>query len=119
MDDFDVSLSADQPAGPPQRVVCVDESCTGTMGSDGRCRVCGTLIHTGDIPNTDASAEPGQMAAAAEPDESQSPADELTEAEALPEDEWRNRRLCPDESCIGTLGRDDRCRVCGRLASDN
>ena len=25
-----------------------------------------------------------------------------------------NRRLCPDGSCIGLVGADGRCRVCGR-----
>jgi hypothetical protein len=27
------------------------------------------------------------------------------------------RRLCPDGSCIGVIGEDGRCRVCGRTAS--
>ena len=29
---------------------------------------------------------------------------------------WENRRLCPDESCIGIIGPDGRCTECGRLA---
>jgi hypothetical protein len=28
--------------------------------------------------------------------------------------EWENRVLCSDESCIGTIGPDGRCRECGR-----
>ena len=28
--------------------------------------------------------------------------------------EWENRVLCGDESCIGTIGPDGRCRECGR-----
>src|SRR5262245_8887150 len=27
------------------------------------------------------------------------------------------RRLCPDGGCIGVIGSDGRCRVCGRAAS--
>jgi hypothetical protein len=27
--------------------------------------------------------------------------------------EWENRVLCSDESCIGTIGPDGRCRECG------
>jgi len=27
--------------------------------------------------------------------------------------EWKNRVLCSDESCIGTIGADGRCRECG------
>jgi hypothetical protein len=28
--------------------------------------------------------------------------------------EWEDRILCSDESCIGTIGPDGRCRECGR-----
>jgi hypothetical protein len=29
--------------------------------------------------------------------------------------EWENRVLCSDESCIGTIGPDGRCRECGLI----
>ena len=28
--------------------------------------------------------------------------------------EWDNRTLCSDESCIGVIGNDGRCKECGR-----
>lgn len=28
--------------------------------------------------------------------------------------EWHHRRLCSDESCIGVIGADGRCRECGK-----
>jgi hypothetical protein len=28
--------------------------------------------------------------------------------------DWDNRRLCSDESCIGVIGPDGRCKECGR-----
>ena len=28
-----------------------------------------------------------------------------------------HRRLCPDGSCVGVIGDDGRCRICGRAAS--
>ena len=28
--------------------------------------------------------------------------------------EWQNRTLCVDESCIGVLGPDGRCKECGK-----
>jgi hypothetical protein len=37
---------------------------------------------------------------------------------AAPRGEWSVRRLCPDGACIGVIGPDDRCKVCGRRASD-
>ncbi len=30
------------------------------------------------------------------------------------EDEWARRTLCSDESCIGVIGPDGRCKECGR-----
>jgi hypothetical protein len=30
--------------------------------------------------------------------------------------EWRARRLCPDGACIGVIGPDARCKICGRRA---
>jgi hypothetical protein len=38
-------------------------------------------------------------------------------ATAVPAD-WRARRLCPDGACIGLIGLDGRCKVCGRPATD-
>jgi hypothetical protein len=29
-----------------------------------------------------------------------------------------DRRLCPDGACIGLIGYDGRCKVCGRSADD-
>ena len=28
--------------------------------------------------------------------------------------EWEQRRLCSDESCIGVIGPDGRCKECGK-----
>ena len=30
------------------------------------------------------------------------------------DDDWENRTLCSDESCIGVIGPDGRCKECGR-----
>jgi len=37
---------------------------------------------------------------------------------AAPEEDggWEERRLCSDESCIGVIGPDGRCKECGRPA---
>src|SRR5437763_616200 len=32
--------------------------------------------------------------------------------------EWGERQLCHDRGCIGVIGPDGHCRVCGRAASD-
>jgi len=37
--------------------------------------------------------------------------------EAAPPIGWSSRQLCPDGRCIGVIGADGRCKVCGRPAS--
>jgi hypothetical protein len=43
---------------------------------------------------------------------------EIKDLEASPapahDAEWNNRRLCSDENCIGVIGRDGRCKECGK-----
>jgi hypothetical protein len=35
-----------------------------------------------------------------------------------PRGEWGERRLCSNGACIGVMGDDGRCKVCGRAATD-
>jgi hypothetical protein len=37
---------------------------------------------------------------------------------AAPSGVWSARQLCPDGACIGVIGPDGRCKVCGRRASE-
>ena len=64
-----------------------------------------------------AVADPSGEAAASSPPVQES------EPQALPDDsgdlpaadeDWDSRVLCSDESCIGVIGPDGRCRECGR-----
>lgn len=103
------------------RVLCPDEACIGVIGPDGRCKECG-LVYEGELP-----------AARTASDEPQDPASpETTEADDTPQadlgadtvddadedddeiDEWQRRTLCSDESCIGVIGSDGRCKECGK-----
>ena len=88
------------------RRLCSDDSCIGVIGADGRCRVCGLLgpkvpgspdLSTGRNTVTDEPREPPSEDSVPEP---QDPG-------------WEDRKLCSDESCIGTIGTDGRCSVCG------
>jgi hypothetical protein len=38
-------------------------------------------------------------------------------AAASPPGDWSSRQLCPEGSCIGVIGTDGTCKVCGRRAS--
>ncbi|MEA3230233.1 MAG: hypothetical protein U9Q05_00550 [Thermodesulfobacteriota bacterium] len=112
------------------RVLCRDESCTGTVGPDGRCRVCGLPL--GDEPvvlgssmedHVSVSSEPAVAAPVAEGEGADSDVkdDETLFTEDVEEDtdsDWEDRIPCRDEGCIGTIGPDGNCRVCG-LAYEN
>lgn len=85
------------------RVLCIDENCIGVIGPDGRCKECG---------------KPYKESPSAEMDMAQSdslPQEDLEEQPAPQfDDTWENRTLCSDESCIGVIGPDGRCKECGK-----
>jgi hypothetical protein len=88
---------------PNQRRLCPDGACVGIIGSDGRCKICG--MHgamTGDDRGfaSDNLEEEDAMAALGDADDTFDP----------------SRSLCPDGACVGVLGPDRRCKVCGRSA---
>lgn len=99
------------------RLLCPDGGCTGVIGGDGTCKVCGRAApNWGDERrrgrrNTDeveAEAEAAPPVVEIEP---------MTAAAAAAEDgDEPDRALCPDGSCIGLIGDDGKCKVCGRAA---
>ncbi len=110
-----------------KRVLCSDESCIGTIGPDGRCRECGqpyegTLpwVPAHDQRDESAPVTVGQADADGDAQVQENPAAPVDEEpadrdqNASPDDEWERRTLCPDESCIGVIGPDGRCKECGR-----
>lgn len=90
------------------RTLCKDGNCIGVIGEDGRCKECG-LRYDGDLPpQTDPRTE-----SPPEPDITTQ-----SDTEILPDDDWENRVLCPDGNCIGVIGPDGRCKVCGKLYNE-
>ena len=103
-----------------KRVLCSDESCIGTIGPDGRCRECG-LKYEGELPQgitelSDESAftanDDGDDSDWDDDDDFDSEEDSDEPADA--DDEWAKRTLCRDESCIGVIGPDGKCKECGK-----
>ena len=89
-----------------KRILCSDEACIGTIGPDGRCKECGksysgtlTMERQGPSPQSVLSEQP------------------VSEENSTDED-WDKRVLCPDESCIGVMGPDGKCKECGRTFGD-
>ena len=83
------------------RELCSDGNCTGVIGDDGRCRVCGT-------------SKSGEPAGEAPSERAASSAASSAEGEAESHDDFADRQLCPDGNCTGILGSDGHCKVCGK-----
>jgi hypothetical protein len=101
----------------PHRRLCPDGACIGVIGDDGRCRVCG---RSGSGSGKD-SAPAGFVPAGGDDDDNLDAGDDAdvpAAAEAgAPAGSGAfdpNRRLCPDGSCLGVLGADGVCNVCGQ-----
>jgi len=103
-----------------RRILCSDGNCIGLIGPDGRCKVCG-LPYEGELPvsakvavqdEEDSSDVSPEASSAGEqmPDTKESEAREKKTAG----DDWEDRTLCIDGSCIGVIGPDGRCKVCGK-----
>jgi hypothetical protein len=83
---------------PARRELCPDDSCIGLIGPDGRCKVCGTVGRSAMVdPRNQGMIAPDADAAGDDLDDD-------------------DRELCPDGACVGLIGSDGRCKVCGRTA---
>ncbi len=95
-----------------QRTLCIDESCIGVIGPDGRCKECGLSYERGkkqEISEERAVADSEKEVA--EDDEYEKD-EEDDEEDAVTDIEWEQRTLCRDESCIGVIGPGGRCKEC-------
>jgi hypothetical protein len=93
------------------RTLCSDESCIGVIGPDGRCKECGRPFERPPGEENDAvqsDSRPMEDAPAPATDDTPSPPDSDSD------DAWESRTLCSDESCIGVIGPDGRCKECGK-----
>ncbi len=106
-----------------RRVLCSDESCIGTIGPDGRCKECGKL-YEGPLAVVSEKIQGDDKAAPIDDQQSEPDGSGTQVVHAVPadaaqsvfsDDEWARRTLCEDESCIGTIGSDGRCKECGKL----
>ena len=100
----------------PHRRLCPDGACIGVIGDDGRCRVCG---RSGGGGGKDAA--PAGFVPAGDGEDEDEDGDEDGNEGAKVGGESKaagafdpNRRLCPDGGCIGVIGPDGVCTVCGQ-----
>ena len=109
----------------PHRRLCPDGACIGVVGDDGRCRVCGRsaggkdAAPTGFVPAGDGIEYGHGDGDEDEDQDGDEPAGERLGGEpkaAAGAGFDPNRRLCPDGSCVGVIGADGVCNVCGQKA---
>jgi len=89
-----------------QRTLCIDESCIGVIGPDGRCKECGLAFNGEQLEEIQEEQTVVGGEDAEETIENQ-------EAKTQADREWEQRTLCADESCIGVIGPDGFCKECG------
>ena len=123
------------------RALCPDGACVGLIGSDGKCKVCGTAANPSDFiasasededdeeyeddddgdeayEDEDDEGEDDELAAAADELAGIAPPAEVATATAIAHDaEEDDRKLCPDGACVGLIGADGKCKVCGKDAA--
>jgi hypothetical protein len=102
------------------RELCPDGACTGLVGPDGVCKVCGKAVpNWGDERMRGLQSEPEDAADDQQDDDEYEDDDEETESVAAPEApaEWSERKLCDDGACIGVIGEGGKCTVCGKRSA--
>ena len=104
--DDEPGSAADDQESPDltSRKLCSDGSCIGVIGSDGLCKVCGKRAET-EEPQPRSSEEPMPTGGTGDAPDSGG-------TEEAPD--LGSRRLCSDGACIGVIGPDERCKVCGK-----
>ena len=125
-----------------QRELCSDGGCVGVIGPDGLCKTCGrAAANWGDERNRGLTPlPPGDDELDDDDDDGDDDADDADDGGndehgddahdgAVPPDlapaladppttgDWDARKLCPDDTCIGLIGPDGACKVCGSAAA--
>lgn len=97
------------------RELCPDGACIGVIGTDGRCKVCGTA-GAGTATPFRTAADPHAEKADHDDHEDDDEVEAVAAAGGTVDDDWDRRRLCRDGRCIGVIGPDGNCKVCGTRA---
>jgi len=102
------------------RRLCRDENCIGIIGPDGRCKECGLPAADEDLGEKQikdpAESDPDAEKSGAGAFEGTEDAPDSMESEGCLDHDWQTRQLCPDGNCIGVIGSDGRCKICGQRA---
>ena len=95
-----------------RRRLCPDGACVGVIGPDGKCSECGCTASGEPAPDESIATRTDESIATGTDDP-------VAETAPVPNDDGAfdpNRHLCSDDGCIGIIGDDGRCKVCGKPA---
>jgi hypothetical protein len=113
-----------------QRELCPDGACVGVIGPSGTCKTCGrAAANWGDERNRGLTPlpppEPSDSDVVDDGDDDYDDDDDIDDDDlpdppalsAEDDPEWNERKVCSDGACIGVIGDDGRCKVCGSAAA--
>jgi len=116
----------DQQSGfdPATRRLCPDGACIGVLDPSGQCNECGRKFGADAIAAANANSQTWALVDAREPNGDAEDAASDPFSAGAPADAVGasgsgfdpSRRLCEDGSCIGVIGPNGACTVCGRMA---
>jgi hypothetical protein len=90
------------------RILCTDGACVGVIGDNGCCGVCGKVYDGDEVVGGPEKKE--EDAAVGETGETPMQSDSEKETTFDPD----GRVNCPDDMCVGIMGEDGKCGVCGK-----
>jgi len=97
----------------PKRRLCPDGACIGVIAADGKCTVCGMGDDGSPQPDPEAAEPPDQDELPSEIEQEVADGDRPASGSSFDP----KRRLCSDGTCIGVIGSNNRCSVCGKPAN--
>ena len=103
------------------RELCPDGACVGVIGPDGTCKVCGRVApNWGDERRrglVDVAEDAEQASGLGHRASGLGPKASDSERSSEGDPDWDQRKLCPDGACLGVIGADGKCTVCGKEAA--
>jgi hypothetical protein len=101
---------------PARRRLCPDGACIGLLDDAGTCKECGLTASGARLQTLPVDEVPELV------EDEAAPVQAASEAGAGPgpgndndNDSFDSKRkLCPDGACVGVIGDDGRCKVCGQ-----
>jgi hypothetical protein len=99
---------------PSRRRLCPDGACVGLLDDSGRCKECGKTASGVVEPRSEpvwdeAESEGAEVVELAPPSEDAGEGVSAASGGFDPK-----RKLCSDGACVGVIGADGRCKVCGQ-----